>query len=148
MSKESYKKWYDANVESARKTKRENMRRYRLEKPDQYNGHSKKAKLRERETLFEMYGHTCANCGFTDKRALSLDHINNDGSSERALLGERGVYRKAKDEYRPDIYQILCMNCQFIKQAEAINSLRHQEWLQQHSPFSHDETETQDDHRQ
>jgi hypothetical protein len=135
MSKESYKKWYDANAEQARHAKRENMRRYRMERPEQYNSHSQKAKLREREILFEMYGHVCVRCGFADKRALTLDHINNDGSSERALLGERGVYRKAKATHQPDVYQILCMNCQFIKQAEVINSLRHQEWLQQHGAY-------------
>ena len=118
MSSDSYKKWYDANVEKARATKREAMRRYRAERPEQYGAHSRAAKLREREQLFEMYGHICVRCGFDDKRALTLDHILNNGNLERAELGERGVYRKAKAEHRPDLYQILCMNCQFIKRSE------------------------------
>lgn len=142
MSKESYKKWYDSNVDHARKCKRETMQRLRAENPEKYNSQSKKAKLKEREILFEMYGHECSRCGFDDKRALTLDHINNDGNAERLMLGERGVYRKAKAELRIDLYQILCMNCQFIKHATSINSLRHQEWRQQHSLCLQNEQES------
>ena len=65
-----------------------------------------------------MYGHCCAICGFTDKRALTLDHKLNNGNEERRRLGERGVYMKAKKEYLPNEYQIICMNCQFIKRVE------------------------------
>ena len=118
MSSESYKKWYEKNKEAARKSKRENMRRYRAESPEKYNAQSVAAKKRERERLYEMYGHVCAMCWFEDKRALTLDHKNNNGNEERAELGERGVYRKAKAAHRPDEYQILCMNCQFIKRTE------------------------------
>jgi 5-methylcytosine-specific restriction endonuclease McrA len=113
-----YQQWYELNKEKAREMKRIGMKKLRAENPDKYNAHSKKAKAREREKLFEIYGHTCVRCGFDDKRALTLDHKNNDGNIERAELGERGVYRKAKSSYQPDRYQILCMNCQFIKRTE------------------------------
>lgn len=128
MSSESYKKWYEANKEAARASKRENMRKYRAANPIKHNALSIEARRRERALLHEMYGHVCARCGFDDKRALTLDHIKNNGNVERAELGERGVYRKAKAKYQPDQYQILCMNCQFIKRIEAKR-------VNQHRPY-------------
>jgi len=114
----AYKKWYEANKDTARVQKREVMKRLRAENPEKYNAQSAAARARQREQLHEMYGHVCTRCGFDDKRALTLDHINNDGNVERAELGERGVYRKARKEHQPQHYQILCMNCQFIKRTE------------------------------
>jgi hypothetical protein len=128
----SYKKWYEANKEKIRQQKRETMKRLRAANPEKYNAQSVAAKARERAKLFEMYGHECARCGFDDKRALSLDHIKNNGNVERAELGERGVYRKAKSSHQPGEYQILCMNCQFIKRHEPDG-----DWgrTRQHSPY-------------
>lgn len=123
----AYKKWYEANKDKARQQKRESMKRLRAANPAKFNAQSCAAKARERAALYEMYGHTCVRCGFDDKRALTLDHIKNNGSTERAELGERGVYRRAKSAHLPEEYQILCMNCQFIKRAES--------WQQQHGGY-------------
>lgn len=114
----NYAAWYARNLEKAREQKRVVMKRLRSENPEKYAAQSRKAKAKERERLYEIYGHVCAICGFSDKRALTLDHRLNNGSNERKLLGERGVYRKAKASYAPEEYQILCMNCQFIKRVE------------------------------
>ena len=126
MSKksESYKRWYERNKDHARKLKRENMRRYRRENPQKYREQSRRAKQKLRRTLFDTYGHECVRCGFDDKRALTLDHKLNNGAEERANLGERGVYRRAARNYLPDEYQILCMNCQFIKRREVADESR------------------------
>lgn len=133
MSSESYKRWYEKNKEKARESKRITMRRLRMENPEKYNKQSRCSKIKEKLRLFVMYGRVCASCGFSDMRALSLDNIKNNGNEERRLLGERGVYRKAKAVYAPDDYQILCMNCQFIKRSVASNHINlNEEWLQQH----------------
>lgn len=84
MTSESYKKW--RGKEGALEKKRETMRRLRAASPEKYNAQSAKARLRERERIYEMYGHACVRCGFNDKRALTLDHINNDGNIERAEI--------------------------------------------------------------
>lgn len=123
--KKHYNRWYQKHKEEYRPRKAELMRKYRTENPEKYAAQSRKAKAREREILFEMYGHICAVCGFGDKRALTLDHKLNNGSEERNKYGERGVYRKAKSVYSPDEYQILCMNCQFIKRVEAKRQNQH-----------------------
>ena len=112
------REYYEQNKESIRRQKTEAMRKYRAENPEKFRKQSRDAKARLKERLFEMYGHRCAICGFDDKRALTLDHINQNGNEERRLLGERGVYVRAVNEYRPDEYRTLCMNCQFIERSK------------------------------
>ena len=132
-SRANYAAWYERNKEAAREKKRIVMQRLRAESPDKYNAQSRRAKIKEKLILFEMYGCKCAICGFADMRALSLDHVNNNGSAERTELGIRGTYRRAKAEYRPDEYQILCMNCNFIKRSVHFDHIDlNQEWLRQH----------------
>ena len=63
----------------------------------------------------------CAHCGFKDIRALSIDHINGGGNQHRKTTpGCKGTgfyYWLRRNNY-PEGYQVLCMNCQFIKRAE------------------------------
>lgn len=106
---------YEEHKEEMRDKKKKKMKQLRDNNPEKYNAQSRAAKAKERAALFEMYGHACSGCGFTDKRALTLDHKLNNGSQERKKFGERGVYRRALEMCRPDEYQTLCMNCQFIK---------------------------------
>lgn len=106
--------YYQRNKERLREYKKENMRRYRAANPERYAAHSRKAKRKLRLTVEAVFGTACVLCGFSDTRALTLDHILNNGAQERAELGERGVYLRAiKPEHRHE-YRILCMNCQFI----------------------------------
>ena len=115
------REYYEKNKDKIRERKRNAMRRLRAERPEHYNKQSRNAKQRLREKLFDIYGHKCAVCGFDDKRALTLDHINNNGNKERKEFGERGVYQKARDNFSPDAYRILCMNCQFIERCKNNN---------------------------
>ena len=120
-ARQRYKKWYEENKDHARKMKRERMREYRAANPEKYKEQSRKAKAKLKQKVFDMYGDICALCGFTDKRALTLDHIQNNGAAERKKIGERGVYYRAIEEYRPLEYRIICMNCQFISRVEFNN---------------------------
>lgn len=63
-----------------------------------------------------LYGSKCGHCGFTDPRALQLDHIHGGGVKENKALGTRGIYQRAL-KY-PDEYQLLCANCNWIKRVE------------------------------
>ena len=112
-----YAEWYERNKDKVRAYKAANMRRYRLANPEKHRGQSRAAKQKQRAALFAMYGSSCVLCGFSDVRALTLDHVKRNGAAERAELGERGVYRRALVELRPDEYRTLCMNCQFISRA-------------------------------
>jgi len=70
-------------------------------------------------TIFTHYSNgepRCAHCGFKDIRALSIDHINGGGTAHRRSLGssEKFYYWLKKNNF-PDGFQVLCMNCQWIK---------------------------------
>jgi 5-methylcytosine-specific restriction endonuclease McrA len=119
---EIHREWYQRNKEKVRPYKAANMRRYRAADPEKYRIQSREHKKLLRDKLLEMYGRKCAICGFDDRRALTLDHINQNGNSERKELGERGVYRRALKEYNPDEYRTLCMNCQFIERQKCFSS--------------------------
>jgi len=125
-----WRAWYYRNHKKAKELKARNMRTYRKRDPEKYRQYSRERKRREREALFEMYGDQCALCGFSDKRALTLDHINGDGNKERRKYGERKIYRIALERYQPEKYRTLCMNCQFIERQRWF-----QEWRRQHRGF-------------
>ena len=59
----------------------------------------------------------CVKCGFNDIRALSIDHLNNNGYEHRKEMKRTGVnfYRLLEKQEYPRGYQTLCMNCNFIK---------------------------------
>lgn len=124
-NKEAYQRWYEKNKEKIKEQKRDTMRRLRAENPEHYAAQSRKAKKKLRDDLFCKYGRVCAGCGFEDIRALTLDHILNNGADERRAIGERGVYLRALNPQHTAEYQILCMNCQFIKRVEASRQNQH-----------------------
>lgn len=73
---------------------------------------------RERNTAVETLGGECVSCGFSDKRALQIDHINGGGSKERKTRAFKGSFHShviksfLKGEEK---YQLLCANCNWIK---------------------------------
>jgi hypothetical protein len=56
----------------------------------------------------------CVHCGFTDIRALSLDHMQGNGNMHRRAI-KKWLYLWIKQQGFPTGYQTLCMNCQMIK---------------------------------
>ena len=90
----------------------------------------KRRKAMKREVL-ERYGTECAHCGFSDPRALQIDHVDNSGAKERAELGGRHFagqrfYQHLKKRGWPSGYQTLCANCNLIKyyETKAMNAQR------------------------
>jgi hypothetical protein len=69
--------------------------------------------------VFAAYGgYICKGCGTTDRRVLTIDHIYNDGAEERRQgLNGGTLYRSIVKRNFPPRYQILCMNCQWVKRA-------------------------------
>lgn len=62
----------------------------------------------------------CKTCGFSDIRALTIDHIEGGGRKESLEVGGGGVvlYYSLRRRGYPAGYQVLCMNCQTIKKRE------------------------------
>lgn len=110
-TREQHREWerayYERNKEKIRARKAEQMRVRRLTFKDTFRQQGLSYRQATRERLFDMYGRTCAVCGFSDVRALTLDHIHGDGNEERRQVGEKGVYRLALQDYAPDRYRIL-----------------------------------------
>lgn len=86
---------------------------------------AKRWRLTLKKEVLAHYGNgelACVKCGFdADVNALTIDHINNDGSHHRRQLFNNrtgSIYKWLKDEGLPLGYQTLCGNCQLIKQAE------------------------------
>lgn len=73
----------------------------------------KKANRKLRQTAIRALGGSCQVCGFSDWRALEIDHIDGGGAQERKRIGNHGVLRKI---VRGEIegYQLLCGNCHAI----------------------------------
>lgn len=75
------------------------------------------AKLKIEVIKYYSPNMVCVVCGFSDIRALSIDHIKGDGAEHRKVM-KGNIYPWLKKNYFPNGFQVLCMNCQFIKRHE------------------------------
>lgn len=75
----------------------------------------------KRISLINLLGGHCVKCGFSDNRALQLDHINGGGVKHRQTFKATDTYylyylnniKLAHQEL-----QVLCANCNWIKRFE------------------------------
>ena len=85
---------------------------------EQMNKASREHKQRVRHILYDNLGRVCVSCGYDDIRALTFDHIHDDGAiCRRKYKGHSNEYAylaKHIDEAKL-IIQVMCMNCQLIK---------------------------------
>ena len=64
----------------------------------------------------------CAECGIDVYPLLSIDHINNDGAEHKRSLSHGGrasssrVYADLVKRGFPEGYQVLCFNCNYMKE--------------------------------
>lgn len=70
-----------------------------------------------KEKIYDKLGHVCVKCGFSDKRALCIDHLNGGGYSELRSMSVFKYYNKVLND-TTNSYQILCHNCNWIKKRE------------------------------
>lgn len=69
--------------------------------------------------VYDAYGNKCACCGEDIWMFLNVDHINNDGSNHRLVVGgslaskagSYKMYRWIIDHNYPSDFQLLCFNC-------------------------------------
>jgi hypothetical protein len=94
------------------------QRRQWPEKRAYFREYNRKLRLK----VIAYLGGKCTDCGFSDARALQVDHKDGDGWRElKAGPGFRGGYARyrsilaGKEKGR---YQLLCSNCNWIKRWE------------------------------
>jgi len=103
------------NADKIHKHNREYQLSHKLEKAVQGRQYALKIRIE----ILTHYGNgklSCVRCGFSDIRALSIDHINGGGNEHRKVEGY--FYTQLKKKGFPEGFQTLCMNCQFIKRDE------------------------------
>lgn len=79
----------------------------------------RKGKLLDlKNQVYDKLGHVCCRCGFSDKRALQIDHVNGGGNRELKEVRNNATYLQKVIKDTEGTYQILCANCNWIKRFE------------------------------
>ena len=77
-----------------------------------------------RNEIFTILGDRCVRCGFDDRRALQVDHVDGGGHANRNReRGQRQLLLAVKQN--PKRFQVLCANCNVIKRVE---NKEHRQW--------------------
>lgn len=93
VTPEKNQRYAERNRELLRTKARERYHRYRAE-------------------VIEMLGGVCVKCGFSDERALEIDHV----SPVRHRSGGKQWHQQIVHlRANPQEYQLLCANCHSIK---------------------------------
>jgi len=72
---------------------------------------------KNRQKAIELLGGICTRCGFSDPRALQIDHIKGGGGKEILAHSSDYIARRICRGESED-YQLLCANCNWIKRVE------------------------------
>ena len=80
--------------------------------------YSRDANRNLRQQTLEKLGSVCVICGFSDYRALQIDHIDGGGSQDRKNIGNRNLFLREVLKDNNNKYQLLCANCNWIKRFE------------------------------
>ena len=84
-----------------------------------YREYRNKINYNNRMRTIEILGGKCVVCGFSDCRALQVDHINSDGKEERLGRGHTQSALHTAIGNSPEKFQLLCANCNIIKKHES-----------------------------
>lgn len=132
-SKAWYWNNYDRAIAARRKYHRENIEKNRIQ-CRQYarlhradgNRRNRAYSRRLRVAVLAGYGNKCCQCGFSDDRALQIDHVYGGGARERqgGLKGGTFLLRLINGNF-PTEYQLLCANCNQLKSFSNLERPRH-----------------------
>jgi len=111
------KEHYWKNHERIRKFQNAYSKKYREQNREKVREQVRKwgrKKYWERKVkIFQLLGDKCVKCGFSNKKALHIDHINGGGQQQKKSYGGARYLQYVLDH--PDEFQILCANCNQIK---------------------------------
>jgi hypothetical protein len=92
-----------------------------------------KTPVQWREEALTKYGGACNHCQIKDFRVLVFDHVYNDGYKGRLTGGKLYKYLATNDLSKR--YQILCHNCNHLKERELIAKGKRPKRLKMPVPF-------------
>ena len=111
-----------SDIKSIRR--RETAARYREKHREAYRitsaRNTRNSNRRRRIKLIDFLGGKCIKCGFSDYRALQVDHTRGDGKKHREEEGNKFCYKlyKSVAEDTSGRFQLLCANCNWIRKSE------------------------------
>lgn len=117
---EYHRKYRETNIENRRKWNKEWIENNR----EKYNAQKAKYRDNTKIEVFTYYGKwniSCVICWFNNLDWLCLDHINNDWNEHRKQMWVTrrvwiNTYEKLRKDWYPEWIQILCANCNQIKE--------------------------------
>ena len=127
--KEYKKEYYLKNKDNINEKNRKNGKEYRLKNRKNLNEKNKIYRLNKKIEVYNHYCNgdvKCQKCGETNIKCLSIDHINGGGRKHRKEICGALTNWLIKNNY-PEGFQILCINCQFIKRIENKEYAKHEE---------------------
>jgi hypothetical protein len=81
-------------------------------------------RLSLRQKAINILGGQCIVCNERNVIKLCIDHIHNDGSQERTKFGFRKIVSMLlSNTAKPNVYQVLCFNCNRKKQILKLRNL-------------------------
>lgn len=113
--------WYHNNRELANKQSHE--RYQHCDKLKRFQ-HARECRAKLKTEVYALLGGKCINCGFSDVRALQIDHINGGGLKDKREIPNASNYLSYYAHIIDSIkngeqkYQLLCANCNWIKRIE------------------------------
>ena len=83
----------------------------------------RRRRLEAKISALKALGGVCVVCGWSDSRALQIDHINGDGNQERRDRGRSSFsptqyQRIVTDKQYRSQFQLLCANHNWVKRFE------------------------------
>lgn len=96
------------------------QKEYRVKSIEKIRKNNDKYNHSLRKQVIDCFGGKCKKCGFGDKRALQIDHINGGGYQEIKNLSAKQRYKLVLESVsrKENKYQLLCANCNWIKRFE------------------------------
>lgn len=85
--------------------------------PSTRNEYRRKWFVKIRYEILDALGGKCVWCGYSDYRALQIDHVDGDSAEDKKKKGI-SYYYNIRKKLHTGKYQILCANCNTIKRRE------------------------------
>jgi hypothetical protein len=111
------KNFYERNQSTCKRCMIGNANQEHKKEPSYFSDRRKEL----RTELLGLLGSKCVKCGFSDIRALQVDHIHGGGSKHLRRSGGSVSYYTAMIKaikLGVDCYQLLCASCNWIKRYE------------------------------
>jgi len=108
------------NIQERRETLNRASREYYVKNREVVKASKKRYRDNMKIKVLRHYSHGTmkCKCGYSDTRALCIDHINGGGVQHRKKIGESNLYIWLVRNNYPKGFQVLCHNCNIVKKIE------------------------------